>query len=142
MKKFAIVISRYNQSITQGLLNGALGSFKRHGISQNQIDVFWVPGSFEIPLVCKKISKKKYGAIVTLGCILKGETTHNHYIAQTVTKGLLQISLQSQIPITFGILTPNTRAQALARSGKGSINKGSEAAEAAILMANLLKHGL
>ena len=136
--KFAIVISRYNQNITQRLLKGALEAFSKAGINQTLIQTIWVPGAFEIPSLALKLAKsKKYNAIVCLGCVLQGETPHNRYISEAVTKGILYASLTTGIPITFGVLTPNTLKQAMERSGKNSANKGTEAAEAAIEMAKI-----
>ncbi|MBI2118234.1 MAG: 6,7-dimethyl-8-ribityllumazine synthase [Elusimicrobia bacterium] len=136
--KFAIIVSRFNQSITQKLLEGALSAFKKHKIQQKEISVYWVPGAFEIPYLASRLAeKKKFNAIICLGCILKGETAHNEYISQAVANGIMQISISSKIPITFGILTPDNLKQAQERSGKGSSNKGVEAAEAAILMTEI-----
>ncbi len=137
--RFAIVVSRYNQNITQGLLDGALSVFKKSKIDWNSVKVVWVPGTFEIPLAAKKLAlSHKYKAVIALGCILKGETSHNHYIALAASLGLMNISLETGIPVSFGILTPNNLKQALARSRIGSANKGVEAAEAAIEMAELI----
>lgn len=136
--KFAVIVSRFNQSITQKLLEGALLAFKKHKIQQNSISVYWVPGAFEIPYLASCLAKtKKFKAIICLGCILKGETAHNEYISQAVANGIMQASISSKIPITFGILTPDNLKQARARAGKSSSNKGVEAAEAAILMTEI-----
>jgi 6,7-dimethyl-8-ribityllumazine synthase len=136
---FAIVVSRFNQSITQKLLNGALASLKKHHVPEKAVEVVWVPGAYEIPLMAQSLAKsKKFQAVICLGCVLKGQTPHNLYIAEAVANGIMNAALTTGIPITFGILTPNTYAQALARSGDNSANKGSEAAEAAFEMAQLL----
>lgn len=138
--KFAVVVSRYNHPITQGLLNGALAAFRAHKIPQASVKVIWVPGAFEIPFAVKKLAGTgNPNAVIALGCVLKGETPHNHYISETVARALMRIALETGIPVSFGVLTPNTLAQARARSGKSSANKGAEAAEAAIEMAELLK---
>lgn len=138
--RFAIVVSRFNKNITQRLLEGALTLFTQQGFHKNSLQVFWVPGAFEIPAFAMKLAKsKKFNAIVCLGCVLRGATRHNLYISEAATKGILYASLRTEVPITMGVLTPNTLKQALARSGKGSANKGTEAAEAAIEMAKLFK---
>lgn len=138
--RFAIVVSRFNQHITQRLLKGALDSFRKHGFKPTSIPVLWVPGAFEIPLLAWKLAKsKKFNAIVCLGCVLQGETPHNRYIAESVAQGIQFAAITSGVPITFGVLTPNTLQQALKRSEKNSANKGSEAAEAAIEMAKILR---
>lgn len=133
--KFAIVVSRFNQDICQNLLEGALASFKKQGVGKENVKIVWVPGAFEIPLAALKLARtKKYAAIVALGCVLQGETDHNRYISEAAAQGILQVSLSTGVPVTFGVLTPRNRRQALARSGKNSANKGSEAAEAALEM--------
>lgn len=138
--QFAIVVSRFNQNITQRLLKGAQDAFQKQKIQPGSIKLFWVPGAFEIPTLALKLAKsKKFNAIVCLGCVLQGETLHNRYISESVTNGILYASLITGIPITFGILTPNNLKQAMARSGKNSANKGTEAAEAAIEMTHLIR---
>lgn len=144
--RFAIVVSRFNQNITQRLLRGALNSFRKQGFDPAFIPVYWVPGAFEIPVLALKLAKgisypqsKKFDAIVCLGCVLQGKTPQNRYIAEAVAQGLQFASLTSGLPITFGILTPKTIQQAFKRSENNSANKGSEAAEAAIEMAKIMK---
>ena len=138
--RLGIVVSRYNQNITQGLLEGALRTFKNHGIKFFPKDILWVPGAYEIPLAVKALAlSKRYDALIALGCVLKGETSHNQYISEAAARGILEISLETMIPISFRILTPDTMRQALERSGKGSANKGTEAAEAAVEMARTLR---
>ncbi|MBI4218024.1 MAG: 6,7-dimethyl-8-ribityllumazine synthase [Elusimicrobia bacterium] len=138
--RYAIVVSRYNQSITQRLLSGAILTFRKHRIPESAITVVWVPGAFEIPLIADRLARsKRYSAVICLGCVLKGETQHHVYICQTVAAGILEISLKNGIPVTFGVLTPDNMKQALARSGNNSANKGTESAESAIEMVTLMK---
>lgn len=138
--KFAIVVSRYNQSITERLLKGALKTFKENKIEKSDVKIIWVPGAFEIPLIAEKLAKtKKYNAILCLGCVLKGETLHNHYISDAVSKEIMHIALKTGIPVIFGVLTPNTKKQAIARSGNDSANKGTESAEAALELVKIMK---
>ena len=138
--KFGIVISRYNEFITSKLLDGSLDCLKRHGCEENSIEVAWVSGTFEIPLALKLMAEsKKYDALISLGAVLKGETSHNAYIANEVIKGTAKINLDFNIPISFGIITPDTLEQAISRAGLGDSNKGWEAALSAIEMANLAK---
>jgi 6,7-dimethyl-8-ribityllumazine synthase len=135
--KFGIVVSRYNQNITQGLLDGALRILKKEKLASETV---WVPGAFEIPLAAQKMARsKKFAGILCLGCVLQGETPHNHYIANSVSKAIMKIMLETGLPVAFGVLTPNTMKQAQARSGKGSMNKGAESAEAAIELARTLR---
>lgn len=136
--KFGIVVSRYNQNITEKLLRGALKTFKNHGYGQKSVQTVWVPGAFEIPFMALKMAKtRKFAGIIGLGCVLKGETDHNHYISEAVAHGIVQVSLQTGIPVMFGVLTPNNLKQALARSENNSANKGTEAAEALIEIVQL-----
>ncbi|MFH2070108.1 MAG: 6,7-dimethyl-8-ribityllumazine synthase [Elusimicrobiota bacterium] len=141
-KRFAIVVSRFNEFITRKLLEGAEDSLIRHGADQEDIDVFWAPGSFEIPQVTKRVAQlkgaKKYDAIVCLGAIIQGDTPHYEYIAAEVTKGIAQVSLENNIPVSFGILTTDNLEQAIERAGTKAGNKGAQAAESAIEMCNLL----
>jgi len=139
-KKFGIVVSRFNEFITGKLLEGAMDSLVRHNADEKNIDVAWVPGSFEMPVIIKKLaSSKKYDALICLGAIIQGDTPHHEYIAGEVTKGIAQVSLDSGIPVSFGVLTCDTLEQAIERAGTKAGNKGSQAAEAAIEMANLLE---
>jgi 6,7-dimethyl-8-ribityllumazine synthase len=138
-KKFAIVVSRYNQSVTQRLLEGAISALKRNDVPWSSLEIVWVPGAYEIPLAALKLAQtRKYSAVICLGCVMKGETLHNHYISESVAHGLMRIQLSTGIPVTFGVLTPNNQKQALARSENNSANKGTEAAEAAFEMVELL----
>jgi 6,7-dimethyl-8-ribityllumazine synthase len=137
--KFAIVAARFNQTVVDKLLEGALEGFRKHGVAENDILVTRVPGSFEIPLLAHKLAKSgKYTAIITLGAVIKGETDHYDHVAGAATNGVLNASLQSGVPVIFGILTCDTLEQAINRAGAKAGNKGFEAALTAIEMANLL----
>lgn len=138
--KFAVIVSRFNEFITNKLLDGAVDALLRHGASEENIDVIKVPGSFEIPLVAKKIAKKKsYDAIVCLGTIIRGATPHFEYIASEAAKGIAIVSLEAEIPVAFGVITADTIEQAIERAGTKSGNKGWDAALVAVEMAQLLK---
>ena len=137
--KYAIVVSRFNQGVTQKLLEGSIRTFRNHKIGEDSLKIVWAPGAFELPLLALALAEsRKYRAVVCLGCVIKGETSHNEHIARSAAQGILDASLLTGVPIAFGVLTPDNRRQALARSGNGSSNKGSEAAEAAIEMAETL----
>jgi len=136
--KFAVVVSRYNEFITKKLLEGALDCLYRHQCDDENIDIVWVPGAFEIPSAVKIIAKsQKYNAIICLGAVMKGDTSHNHYIASEVIKGVAKINLDFDIPIAFGVITPDTLEQAIERAGTRMGNKGWQAALSAIEMVNL-----
>ena len=138
--KFGVVISRFNEFITGKLLEGAQDALLRHGVSDGDIDVAWVPGSFEIPLVVKKLAQtKRYDAIICLGAVIRGETPHYEYIATEVTKGIATVILETGLPISYGIITTDSLEQAIERAGTKIGNKGFDAAVDAIEMANLLK---
>ncbi len=137
--RFAIVAARFNSLVTEALLAGCQDAFSRHGITKEQMDVAWVPGSFEIPIVAQKMAKTgRYAAVVCLGCIIRGETSHYDHVAGQAAGGVLSAGLSTGIPIIFGILTTESVEQALNRAGLKSGNKGAEAALAAIEMVNLL----
>ncbi len=139
-EKFCIVISRFNEFIGSKLLSGAIDELKRHGVKEENIDVVWTPGAFEIPIVAKKCAKSgKYNAIITLGAIIKGSTSHYDYVCAELSKGIAQVSLETEVPVLFGVLTTENIEQAIERAGTKAGNKGSDAAKAAIEMANLLK---
>ncbi|MCK4984870.1 MAG: 6,7-dimethyl-8-ribityllumazine synthase [Desulfobacterales bacterium] len=139
-KKFAIVVSRFNDFITEKLLSGALDALVRSGAKDSDIQIVKVPGSFEIPLVAKKIAKKKgLDAIICLGAVIRGATPHFDYVSAEVSKGIAQVSLESEVPIIFGVVTTDTIEQAIERAGAKAGNKGWSAAMAAIEMANLLE---
>jgi len=138
--KFAIVLSRFNSFITDRLLEGALDALKRHGAQDRQLDIYRVPGAYEIPLIAKLLAKKNdVDAVICLGAVIKGATPHFHYVASEVAKGIAVVSLDSEKPITFGVITSENVEQAIERAGSKSGNKGYDAAMAALDMANLLK---
>ncbi len=138
--RFAVVVSRYNESITRRLLKGSLDCLRKHGASKKTIDIFYCPGAFEIPFVAQLVaSTGKYDAVICLGCVVRGETPHFEYISQTVSMGLSRASMETYVPMTFGVLTTNSLEQALERAGGKNGNKGTEAALAAIELANLSK---
>lgn len=138
--RFAIIVSRFNEFITSKLLAGAQDALKRHGVAESDIDITWVPGAFEIPIIAKKLAKStKYDAIITLGTVIRGATSHYDYVCNEVAKGIANVAQQEEIPVMFGILTTENIEQAIERAGTKSGNKGYEAAVGAIEMANLLK---
>ncbi|MGD6782117.1 6,7-dimethyl-8-ribityllumazine synthase [Sutcliffiella horikoshii] len=138
--KVGIVVGRFNEFITSKLLGGAQDALKRHGVEEEQVDVAWVPGAFEIPLVAKRMADSgKYDAVITLGTVIRGSTPHFDYVCNEAAKGVSQASMQSGIPVIFGVLTTETIEQAIERAGTKAGNKGWEAAAAAIEMANLLR---
>ena len=139
-KKFGIVISRFNEFISSKLLEGALDCFKRHEVDEGNIDVAWVPGSFEIPLTALNMAEsKKYNAVICLGAVIRGATPHFEYIAAEVTKGIAQVNLKTGIPTIYGVITADTLEQAIERAGTKAGNKGWDAAISAMEMAELLK---
>lgn len=139
-QKFGIIIGRFNEFIGSKLLGGALDGLKRHGVLEDDIEIVWVPGAFEIPLVAKKMAEaKKYDAVICLGAVIRGATPHFDYVSSEVSKGIASASLDTGVPIIFGVLTTDTIEQAIERSGTKAGNKGYEAAVTAIEMANLLK---
>ncbi len=139
--KFGLVLSRFNEFITKKLLEGAQDALLRHGVSQEDIEIAWVPGSFEIPLVAKKLAEtKRYDAVICLGAVIRGGTPHFEYIAAEVTKGIARVSLETGLPVVYGIITADTLEQAIERAGTKMGNKGFEAATTAIEMANLVKN--
>ena len=139
-EKFCIVLSRFNDFIGSKLLAGAVDELRRHGVSQDNIDIVRVPGAFEIPLAALKCAKtQKYNAIITLGAIIKGATSHFDYVSAELSKGIASVSLQTEVPVIFGVLTTDNIEQAIERAGTKAGNKGADAAKAAIEMANLLK---
>ncbi|HCX2012682.1 TPA: 6,7-dimethyl-8-ribityllumazine synthase [Staphylococcus aureus] len=138
--KVAIVVSRFNDFITGRLLEGAKDTLIRHDVNEDNIDVAFVPGAFEIPLVAKKLaSSGNYDAIITLGCVIRGATSHYDYVCNEVAKGVSKVNDQTNVPVIFGILTTESIEQAVERAGTKAGNKGAEAAVSAIKMANLLK---
>ena len=139
-KNYAIVVSRFNEFITSKLLGGAIDCLQRHGASDDQITVAWVPGAIEIPLAAKKLAAgKNYDAVICLGAVIRGATPHFEYVAAEVSKGIAAVALGSNIPVTFGVLTTDSLEQAIERAGSKSGNKGCDAAMAAIEMVNLFR---
>jgi 6,7-dimethyl-8-ribityllumazine synthase len=138
--KIGIIVGRFNEFIGGKLLSGAIDGLIRHGVEEINIEVSWVPGAFEIPLVAKKMAKsQKYDAVICLGAVIKGSTPHFDYVSSEVTKGVASVSLETEIPVIFGVLTTDTIEQAIERAGTKAGNKGYDAAVTAIEMANLLK---
>ncbi len=138
-QKFAIVISRFNSTVTQALLSGAEDAFQRHGGAQDNLTVVWVPGAFEIPAVVRRLTGSgKFDGVLALGALIKGGTPHFDVLAQQVTKSLSDIAVHSDVPVSFGVLTTNTVEQAFERAGTKAGNKGAEAMQSLIEMVNLL----
>lgn len=139
-KRFGIVVPRFNEFITKQLLGGAIDKIVRSGGKEDNIDVMWVPGSFELPLGCQKMaSNGKYDAIIALGAIIRGDTSHYDLVCSEAAKGIAKVSLDTGIPVIFGVVTTDTIEQAIERAGTKSGNKGADAAETAIEMADLFK---
>jgi 6,7-dimethyl-8-ribityllumazine synthase len=139
--RFAIVVSRWNEAITRKLLDGAVAKLKEHDIADVAIDVAWVPGAMEIPLVAKRLAaSKRYAAVLCLGAVIRGETTHDQHINRSVTNAITQIGLDANLPVLFGVLTCETMEQAIHRAGGNVGNKGAECSEAALQMIGLLKN--
>ncbi len=137
--KIGIVAARFNEFITSRLLGGALDGLKRHNVPEDNIDVAWVPGAFEIPLIASKMAaSKKYDAVICLGAVIRGSTSHYDYVCNEVSKGIAQVSLSSGIPVMFGVLTTENIEQAIERAGSKAGNKGFECAQGAIEMVNLI----
>jgi 6,7-dimethyl-8-ribityllumazine synthase len=138
--RIAVVVSRFNEIITEPLLQGTVDTLRRHGVLEQNIVVYKVPGAFEIPLICKKIAKSSndFSAIIALGAIIRGATTHFELVAAETAKGLAQVGLNAELPIIFGVLTTETIEQAIERAGSKNGNKGSEAALAALEMIDLV----
>lgn len=138
-EKFCIIVARFNEFISSKLLSGAIDELVRHGVKEENIDILWVPGAFEIPLIAKKAAKTgKYSAIITLGAVIKGSTSHYDYVCAEVSKGVASVSLETEIPVIFGVLTCDNIEQAIERAGTKAGNKGSDAAKSAIEMSNLI----
>ena len=140
-KFFGIVAARFNEFITNKLLEGAIDALKRHGAKDDEIEIVWVPGSFEIPYAAKRMveGKKKYDAIICVGAVIRGSTPHFEYISAEVTKGIAQTGMTSGVPVIYGVITPDTLEQAIERAGTKAGNKGFQAAMSAIEMANLFE---
>ena len=138
--RIGIVAARFNEFITSKLLSGAIDTLQRHDVKSEDIDVAWVPGAFEISLIASKMAKTgKYDAIICLGAVIRGNTSHYVYVCSEVSKGIAQVSLNSSIPVMFGVLTTENIEQAIERAGTKAGNKGSECAEGAIEMVNLIR---
>jgi 6,7-dimethyl-8-ribityllumazine synthase len=138
--KVGIVVGRFNEFITSKLLGGAQDALKRHGVNEEDVDIAWVPGAFEIPLIAQKMAEsKKYDAVITLGTVIRGATPHFDYVCNEAAKGVAATSLKSGIPVVFGVLTTDSIEQAIERAGTKAGNKGWDAASAAIEMANLCR---
>ncbi len=138
--KFGLVVSRFNEFITEKLLEGAQDALLRHGVNQEDIEIAWVPGSFEIPLIAQKLAQtKRYNAVICLGAVVRGGTPHFEYIAAEVSKGIAKVSLETGLPVIYGVITADTLEQAIERAGTKMGNRGFDAAVTAIEMANLLK---
>lgn len=139
--KVGIVVGRFNEFITSKLLGGAQDALKRHGVIDSDVDIAWVPGAFEIPLIAQKMAEsKKYDAVITLGTVIRGATPHFDYVCNEAAKGVASTSLKSGIPVVFGVLTTDSIEQAIERAGTKAGNKGWDAATAAIEMANLCRN--
>ncbi len=140
-KKFGIVVSRFNDFISKRLVEGAVDTLLRHGAKDNEIEIVWVPGSFEIPLVAGRLAKsKKFDAIICLGAVIRGSTPHFEYVAGEAAKGVAKVSLDTGLPVIFGVITAENLEQAIERAGTKDGNKGRDAALSAIEMANLLEN--
>ena len=138
-EKFCIIVARFNEFIGSKLLSGAKDELLRHGTKEENIDIIWVPGAFEIPIIAKKTAKSgKYNAVITLGAVIKGSTSHYDYVCAEVSKGVASVALETGIPVIFGVLTCENIEQAIERAGTKSGNKGADAAKSAIEMANLV----
>ena len=138
--KIGIVAARFNEFITSKLLGGALDGLKRHNVNENDIDVAWVPGAFEIPLIAKKMANSgKYDAVICLGAVIRGSTSHYDYVCSEVSKGIATVSMNSDIPVMFGVITTENIEQAIERAGTKAGNKGYDCALGAIEMVNLIR---
>ena len=138
--KVGIVVTRFNEFITSKLLSGAMDGLLRHNVQEEDIQVAWVPGAFEIPLIASKMAKSgKYDAVICLGAVIRGSTSHYDYVCNEVSKGIAAVSLETGIPVMFGVLTTENIEQAIERAGSKAGNKGSECAEGAIEMVNLIR---
>ncbi len=139
-QKVAIIVSRFNEFIGSRLLGGACDALKRHGVPEENVTVMWVPGAYELPLIAKKAAKsQKYDAVICLGAVIRGATDHYDYVCAEVSKGIAQVSLETEIPVLFGVLTTDTIEQAVERAGTKAGNKGFDVAVSAIEMINLIR---
>ena len=139
--RIGVAVSRFNEHITSRLLQGALSALRKCGVREESVDVVWTPGAYDLPIAAQSLARSgRYDAIVCLGCVIRGETTHDRYVALGAATGLMQVSLECSLPVMFGVLTTQTMEQAEARSGGTHGNKGEDAALAAIEMASVLRH--
>jgi 6,7-dimethyl-8-ribityllumazine synthase len=138
-QKFGIIVSRFNEFFTNKLLSGCLDTLKRHGVAEEDIEIAWVPGAFEIPLAAQKMAARDYDAVICLGAVIRGATPHFEYVSAEVTKGVAQVGLSSGKPVIYGVITTDSIEQAVERSGTKAGNKGADAAISAIEMVNLMK---
>jgi 6,7-dimethyl-8-ribityllumazine synthase len=138
-QRIGIVVSRFNEFITNKLLSGCLDTLVRHNVNQQDIEVIWVPGAFEIPLIAQKLVQRGYDAVICLGAVIRGATPHFEYVSAEVTKGVAQVALATGVPVVYGIITADTIEQAIERAGTKAGNKGVDAANTAIEMVNLIK---
>ena len=138
-RRFAVVASRFNEVVVERLIEGAVAGFVRHGVAEEDVDVAWTPGAFELPLAARRLAaSREYDAVVCLGAVIRGETAHFDYVAAEAARGIQQAGLETGVPVLFGVLTTDTMEQALARAGGDHGNKGWDTAVAAIEMASLL----
>ncbi|HPT68909.1 MAG TPA: 6,7-dimethyl-8-ribityllumazine synthase [Syntrophomonas sp.] len=137
---FGIVVSRFNEFITNKLLSGCMDTLIRHGVDQEDIDIAWVPGAFEMPLAAQKMAARDYDAVICLGAVIRGATPHFEYVSAEVTKGIAQVGLNTGKPVIYGVITADTIEQAIERAGTKAGNKGADAAITAIEMVDLLKN--
>lgn len=138
--KVALVAARFNEFITSKLIGGAMDGLTRHGVQEEDISLAWIPGAFEIPLIASKMAASgKYDAVICLGAVIRGSTSHYDYVCAEVSKGIAQVSLQSQVPVLFGVLTTDTIEQAIERAGTKAGNKGYDCALSAVEMVNLIR---
>lgn len=139
-KKYGIIVGRFNEFIGSKLLGGAIDTLTRHGAGPDEIEIVWVPGAYEMPLISKKMAEKKtYDAIICLGAVIRGATSHFDFVSNEVSKGIASVGLETGVPVIFGVLTTDTIEQAIERAGTKAGNKGAEAASTAIEMVNLLE---
>ncbi len=139
-ERYGIIVSRFNELICSKLVEGAKDALSRHGVNMGGVDVYWVPGAWELPLTAEELALSgKYDAIIALGAVIRGDTPHFEYVSAEMSKGLAQVGLKARIPVAFGVLTTENLEQALVRAGSKSGNKGAEAAMAALEMVSLLK---
>ena len=138
-QKMAIIVSRFNEFITNKLLSGCLDTLSRHDVNLDNVEIAWVPGAFEMPLVAQKMTARGYDAVICLGAVIRGATPHFEYVSAEVTKGIAQVGLNTGIPVVYGVITADTIEQAIERAGTKAGNKGVDAALTAIEMINLLR---